>query len=94
MAPCYAVAFARQSRGVYSRETNHRGGAGQLQTKAAIKELLDRLPDDCTLEDVQYHLYVLQAVEQGLAAAEAGRTMTHQEVEQKLREKWILGAGA
>ena len=65
-----------------------------MQAKTAITELLERLPDDCTLEDVQYHLYVLQAVERGLAAAEAGRTISHEEVEQKIREKWILGTGS
>ena len=65
-----------------------------MQAKAAIKELLDRLPDDCTLEDVQYHLYVLQAVARGQAEVVAGNVFPHAEVERELREKWILGAGA
>jgi len=28
------------------------------QAKQTVRELLDRLPDDCSLDDVQYHLYV------------------------------------
>ncbi len=27
--------------------------------KEEVKTLLERLPDDCTIEDIQYHLYVL-----------------------------------
>jgi len=28
--------------------------------KEEVKTLLDKLPDDCSLEDVQYHLYVVE----------------------------------
>jgi hypothetical protein len=38
---------------------------------------------------VLYHVYVTQAVEQGLAAVADGRTLTHNEVVEKLREKWV-----
>lgn len=79
---------------VYSRGTDRFSRVNvAMHTKTAVKELLERLPDDCTLEDVQYHLYVLQAVERGLAQAEAGRTISHADVERQLREKWILGPG-
>ena len=36
-----------------------------MRTKQAILELLEKLPEDCTLDDVQYHLYVLQTTERG-----------------------------
>ena len=26
--------------------------------KEAVKTLLERLPDKCTIEDIQYHLYL------------------------------------
>ena len=64
-----------------------------MPTKETVRALLDRLPDDCSLEDVLYHLYVIQAVEQGRADAEAGRTASHQEVAEALRRKWLIGAG-
>ena len=62
-----------------------------MNAKARVRELLDRLPDDCTLEDVQYHLYVLDKIDQGLADVDAGRTISHEEVTRRLREKWLLG---
>ncbi len=63
-----------------------------MQAKQTVKELLDRLPDDCTLEDVLYHVYVVQEIERGLADVEAGRTVPHEEVAAKLRKKWLFGA--
>ena len=63
-----------------------------MKAKDAVRDLLDRLPDDCTLEDVLYHLYVLQAIDRGLADAEAGRTIPHEEVAEEMRKKWVLGA--
>ena len=35
-----------------------------MSVKDTVRALLDRLPDDCTFEDVLYHLYVIQ-VERG-----------------------------
>ncbi|MBI1956187.1 MAG: hypothetical protein HYS38_07310 [Acidobacteria bacterium] len=61
--------------------------------KETVRALLDRLPDDCSLDDVLYHLYVIQAVEQGRADAGAGRTLSHQEVAEALRRKWLVGTG-
>jgi predicted transcriptional regulator len=57
-------------------------------TKQEVSDLLNRLPDDCTLEDVQYHLYVLQKIERGLKDVEEGRVYTQEEVEKKM-SKWL-----
>ena len=35
--------------------------------KAEVESLLHKLPDDCSLEDIQYHLYVIEKVRRGLA---------------------------
>jgi len=60
-----------------------------MQTaKKEVQELLNRLPDDCTLEEVQYHLYVVQKIEQGLKDIEEGRVYTQEEVEKKM-SKWL-----
>lgn len=61
-----------------------------MKTKETVKALLERLPDDCSLDDVLYHLYVIQTVEQGQADARAGRTLSHQEVAEALRRKWLV----
>jgi predicted transcriptional regulator len=62
-----------------------------MTTKDRVRALLDRLPEDCTLDDVQYHLYVVQAVERGDADIKAGRTIPHEQVIAELRRKWLLG---
>lgn len=38
--------------------------------KQDVQELLSRLPDDCSFEDIQYHLYVIAKVRNGLDMAE------------------------
>ena len=61
-----------------------------MQTaKQEVQQLLDELPDDATLEDIQYHLYVKQKVAQGLADAAAGRVLSQDEIEQRFA-KWLV----
>ncbi len=64
----------------------------KLQAKQDVQQLLDRLPDDCSLDDVQYHLYVLQSIERGQADAKVGRTISRQEVARELRKKWLANS--
>lgn len=60
-----------------------------MQTaKQEVSKLLSRLPDDCTIEDVQYHLYVLQKIERGLNDAQEGRVYSQEDVE-KMMTKWL-----
>lgn len=61
------------------------------EAKDKVRDLLDRLPDDCSVDDVLYHLYVLQKVEQGLADAAAGRVIPHEQVVEEMRRKWQIG---
>lgn len=55
--------------------------------KEEVKALLDKLPDDCSLEDVQYHLYVVEKIHRGIERAETEGTLGQEEVERKLN-KW------
>lgn len=55
--------------------------------KEEVKALLDKLPDDCSLEDVQYHLYVVEKINRGINRAEKEGTLGQDEVEKKL-SKW------
>lgn len=41
--------------------------------KEQVQKILEVLPDGVSLEDIQYHIYVRQKVEQGLADECAGR---------------------
>ena len=52
--------------------------------KDTVESLLRKLPDDCTLEDIQYHLYVLEKIQQGLEVADTQGTLTQEEAEQRL----------
>jgi predicted transcriptional regulator len=56
--------------------------------KQDIEALLRRLPDDCSLEDVQYHLYILEKIRTGIDDAEAGRVETQGEVEARFAQ-WL-----
>ncbi len=63
-----------------------------MTAKETVRALLDRLPDDCSLDDVLYHLYVVQAVGRGVTDGEAGRVIPHEQVAADLRRKWVLGS--
>ena len=55
--------------------------------KSEVQSLLDKLPDDCSLEDIQYHLYVVEKVHRGIDRAEKEGDIPQQEVEKRLG-KW------
>ena len=56
--------------------------------KEEVEELLGKLPNDCSLEDIQYHLYVLEKVRNGIEAAETEGTVPQEEAEAHL-SKWL-----
>ena len=56
--------------------------------KAEVRALLDHLPDDASLEDIQYHLYVLEKVKKGVSRAESDGAMTTAQVKERLG-KWL-----
>ena len=56
--------------------------------KEEVEALLGKLPDDCSIEDIQYHLYVIEKVRTVLEAADSRGTVPQEEVEQRLG-KWL-----
>ena len=64
-----------------------------MTTRETVRAILDRRPDNCSIDDVLYQLYVVQAVARGDAGVAAGRTVSHEQVDAELRRKWLLGAG-
>jgi predicted transcriptional regulator len=56
--------------------------------KEQVQHILEMLPEDASLEDIQYHIYVRQKIQDGLADVEAGRVVSHAEVQQRLA-KWL-----
>jgi hypothetical protein len=55
--------------------------------KSEVEALLHRLPDDCTLEDIQYHWYVVEKIRRSIELPESQGTLTQEEVERRL-SKW------
>jgi hypothetical protein len=64
----------------------------KVTAQEPVRALLDRRPHDCSLDDVLYHLYLVQEVGKGLVDVEAGRIVSHEEVAVDLRRKWLLGS--
>ena len=56
--------------------------------KSEVASMLENLPDDASLEDIQYHLYVLEKVKRGVERAESEGTLPHSEAKQRLG-KWL-----
>jgi hypothetical protein len=56
--------------------------------KQLAREVLDSLPDDCSLQEIQYRLYVRQLVEEGREDVRTGRVVSDQQIEQDL-ERWL-----
>ncbi len=56
--------------------------------KEQVKEILEELPENTTLEDIQYHIYISKKIEIGLKDAEKGRTLSQEEVEKRML-KWL-----
>ena len=53
-------------------------------TKQKVLDIVNHLPPDATVEDVMERLYLLAKVERGLAQADRGETIPHNEVKKRL----------
>lgn len=51
--------------------------------KELAHELVDKMPDDSTWDDLIQEIYVRQVIDQGLADSRAGRTTDVKEVRRK-----------
>jgi hypothetical protein len=58
-----------------------------MNGKQQVESLLHKLPDNCSLEDIQYHLCVLEKVQRGLEDARTNGALLQEEAEKRLR-KW------
>ena len=58
--------------------------------KKQALELIQQLPEESSLEDIQYHLYVREKVERGFRDLKAKRVLTQKEVERRMA-KWLKG---
>ena len=56
--------------------------------KEEVRDLLEHLPEDASLEDIQYHIYVRQKVQKGLDASREGNVISQNEVEKRM-SRWL-----
>ncbi len=56
--------------------------------KEEVVKMLERLPDESSFEDIQYHIYVREKIERGLRDVEKGRVLSQEEVERRMA-RWI-----
>ena len=59
-----------------------------ISAKSQVQKLLEKIPDDASLEDIQYHIYVREKIERGLKDIKEGRLLSQKEVEKRM-SKWL-----
>lgn len=58
------------------------------KAKDEVRTLLNNLPDDCTIEDIQYHLYIAEKIQKGIQRSQNEQTYSQEEAERKF-SKWL-----
>jgi predicted transcriptional regulator len=59
----------------------------EVMARAVPKEevrRLQKLLDEASYEDIQYHIYVQQKIDRGMAAAESGDLISDEEIERRI----------
>ena len=79
---------ARRGDEIYERPTLEVQSPTMNAAKEEVMRILERLPEDASLEDIQYHIYVRQKIDHGLEDVEAGRTLSEEEFDQRMA-KWL-----
>ena len=59
-----------------------------MTTKEKLARLIEELPDDATIEDAMERLLFLAKVERGIEQADAGQTIPHDQVKERMA-KWL-----
>jgi predicted transcriptional regulator len=56
--------------------------------KQAVIAMIERLPDDATVDDIMAELFFRQKVDEGLRQLDAGEGIEHEEAKRRLG-KWL-----
>ena len=60
-----------------------------VSEKQEAKKIINRLPQNTSFEDIQYHIYIAEKLRNARQDIENNLTHTQKEVEKKL-DKWII----
>lgn len=63
-----------------------------LTTKEMALKMIERLPDEASLEEIMYELFFRTRVDRGLRELDEGKTVSHEEVKRGLG-RWLQSAG-
>ena len=61
--------------------------AEHINIKPDARQLVESLPESATWDDLAYEVYLRQSIEIGLADAEAGRLVEHDEAMARVRSR-------
>jgi DNA-binding phage protein len=57
--------------------------------KQEVEKMLHHLPEDSTMEDIQYHLYVLEKVRRGMERIDQEGGVSQEDAERRL-SRWLI----
>lgn len=57
-----------------------------MTVKEQVLKMLQQLPDECSVEDVHYQLYLIEKVRRGLKSIDEGKGISHEQVRQQLTD--------
>jgi len=60
-----------------------------MTAKQQVSQLLQQLPDDCTIEDIQYRMYFLETIRKRIGMADRGETISHAQVKKRMAKRDI-----
>ena len=53
-------------------------------TKQAVLKMIERMPEQSSVEDIMYELYFRQRVDRGLTELASGKTISHEQVKRSI----------
>jgi predicted transcriptional regulator len=56
--------------------------------KDEVRDLLEKLPDEATFDEIEYQIYVLHEIREGIAEADRGELIDHEELKARMA-KWL-----
>lgn len=63
-----------------------------MPTKDQMLKVISDLPDDASVDDAVERLYLLEKIERGIAQADAGQIVSHEEALHRL-SRWLKEGG-
>ena len=62
--------------------------AAHMTAKQKVMQAMEALPDDASIEDAMERLLFLAKIERGIQQADAGQTISHDQVKERMA-KWL-----